>query len=271
MTSRKFISGVVLSTVLIFAASSQALSAQGLWGIPSYDTSVALELAKPFTNNGEESFPSSGGFLSVTWPLTEKIRFVGELPFVYAWWDGDTEAGLGNPYLGLSIGEEGSNLLGQVGVRLPLGPDEIDYGRMIGLFSDYVNRQGAHIPETVPLTGTLTYIHRQETGFVAMATGGADLWFSTNGGGDGVEAFGLYGGRAGYEDDTWSVLGGIAGRAFLTGDGGTLAENTIHELGLEMAFKTASVQPKFFVRLPLDQDVRDSFKAAAGFGLKIAF
>ncbi len=275
MRTQKLVIGLVLTTLFALPTLPQALSAQGLWGLPTYEKSVALEFAKPLFEEGNQSFLSSGNFISVTWPLSERIRFVGEIPFAYSSWDNEFESesqfALGNPYLGLSIGKETSNLLGQVGLRLPLASDDNDDARWLGTFADYVDREGDFFGDIVPITGTLTYRNRQENGFLVMATGGADTWIFTEGGGDGAEVFALYGARLGYDGPAWTVLGGIAGRGILTEESSFFDDGSVHEVGLEVGYRTAAVQPKLFVRYPLDKDIREFLDLVVGFGIRVGF
>lgn len=276
MINRKLVLGFFLSTLLALPVLPESLSGQGLWDMPAYEKSVGLEFAKPVFEDSDLSVLSSGIFLSVAWPLSDRFRFVGEIPMAYASWDGEdhgeTGVVIGNPYLGLSLGKESSNLTGQVGLRLPLAPPDKDGSRIVGIFSNYVSHGGADFwGDLVPITGTLTYKNRGENGFVLLATGGADAWIFTEGGGDGSELFGLYGARVGYDGPTWMVLGGFGGRAILTEDTSLFDDGSVHELGVEAGYRTTSVQPRVFLRYPLDEDIGDFLDLVVGFGLRVAF
>lgn len=272
MKTRSWTSAILVSISLTFLPAGETLSGQGLWGIPSYEKSIQLKAAKPLLDFGEFSTLSSGISLSAVWPFTEKVRFVGELPMAYASRvdgdDGELGLTLGNPYLGVSLGAPSSKWVGQIGVRLPLASTGQDDSRGIGMLSDLVDQQGSFFPDLVPATGTLTYRYRQEDGFVLTATGGVEAWFFTDGGGDGAELFGLYGARAGYEGPRWTLLGGVAGRRILTEENLFFSDASLHELGLEVGYRTRSAQPMLFVRFPLDEVIRDELNAVVGIGVR---
>ena len=277
MKTRKLVPGLVLSILLALSAFPQMVAAQNLWEMPSFDRGIGVEIAKPIFDGDGISFATSSTFLSVVWPLSDGVRFVGELPISYAAWDdeyeNDSDIAMGNPYLGVSLGKEDSNLLGQVGIRLPLVSEsgELGEAEWVGMFTNRVDRLGAFMPDVVPVGGSATYQYRTEDGFVALFTGGADIWVATDDDSDRVEAMGLYGARFGYDGPEWTVLGGLLGRGILTEEHVNLSSGTLHEAGLELAYRGASVQPRFFVRLPLDEDLRDLYDAKVGVGLRIAF
>ncbi len=278
MKPRNLVLGLVLLTLPTSPILSRDLAGQSLWDRPSYERNVQVQFSKPVLDFGEFSFLSAGVFLSVNWPLTERFRFVGELPMGYAdrtdgYDDGyDNEMGLvlGNPYVGIDIGKRESDLSGQFGVRLPLAPSDKGDSRFIGTFSDHISRQGTFWDELLTVTGTGTYRHRTEEGFVAVTTAGAEVWFSTESGGS-TEVFGLYGGQAGYENETWSATAGVMGRAFLSADRGNLGERTHHELGAQIGYQVASVRPTVFFRLPLDEDIREGLDYVVGLKIRVGF
>ncbi|MGD2122139.1 MAG: hypothetical protein PVJ76_10370 [Gemmatimonadota bacterium] len=275
MKPRNPVLGLWLFSLLAIPILPQDLDGQSLWDLPSYRKSVALEISKPVMDYYDDlSALSSGIFLSVTWPLNESTRFSGELPMAYA---GRAEAqasetglAVGNPYLGLDIGKEESDLFWRFGVRLPLAPEDTEAARMVGMMSDYISRWGTFWEDILTVAGTGTYRHRTEDGFLILAKGGVDVVIPTNGGGGDSDLFGVYGGQAGYEDDTWSATGGIMGRAFLSGSGGSIADRTIHEFGARIGYQAASVQPSLFLRIPLDEGVRDGTDFVIGLGLRAA-
>lgn len=276
MRPRNLVLGTAVLTLFFISTPPPCVAGQSLWDLPSYQKTVALEISKPVMDYYDDlSALSSGIFLSVTWPLNESLRFFGELPMGYAGradaHESETGLALGNPYLGVNIGKEGSDLLWRFGVRLPLAPSDREASRIVGLFSDYISRQGVFWGEILTVAGTGTYRHRTEDGFVALATAGVDMWIPTEGGGGDTEFFGLYGGQAGYEDETWSAMGGVMGRAYLSGQGGNIAERTIHELGAQIGYQWASVRPSFFFRLPLDEGIRDDLDVVVGIGLRLGF
>jgi hypothetical protein len=271
--------GILLFPLLAIPAIPGKLASQGLWGTVSAERGFSLEIAKPFFDGDGVSFATTTTFLSVTWPFSDRLRFVGEFPLSYASFDNeyedesDSDLAVGNPYLGVSIGEEDSRLTGQVGLRLPLVTDFEDLGEAewIGMAVHTVDRMGAFWPKVLPILGTATYTHRQENGFVALLTGGFSAWvsFEDETGVDDVEAVGLYGGRVGYDGPEWMVLGGIVGRGILTEDHATLASATEHEAGVQVSYQGASVQPTAFIRLPLDEDRREFLDVVAGLSLRI--
>jgi hypothetical protein len=272
MNARKLVLGILLIAFAL-PMPSAAILGQSLWKPQTSEKSMGLEISKPFLDGGHLSVLSTTSFLWVQWPIHEKIQFVGELPLAYGSYDdefgGESDFVLGNPYLGLRFGEDGSKLSGQFGVRLPVTPSHSNPALGVGLFSDFISRPGAFWPDNVPVTGTVAYQVRNEQGLVLQVTGGADAWIATESGyGDRVEAWGLYGARAGYDNQVWAFSGGLAGRAILTESGGSFADRTVHELGLDIGYLDTQVQPNLFVRFPLDKGLRENLNLVVGFGIR---
>jgi hypothetical protein len=272
MNTRKLVLGITL-TAFSLAIPSSALLGQSMWRPQTSGKSMGMEISKPFFDGGQMSALSTTTLLWVQWPIRDKVQFVGELPLAYGSYDdefgGESDFVLGNPYLGLRIGEDGSNLSGQLGVRLPLTPSHNNLALGVGLFSDFISRPGAFWPDNVPITGTVAYQVRKDDGLIFRVVGGADAWIATESDyGDRVEAWGLYGAGAGYENEVWSFSGTLAGRAILTESGGSLADRTVHELGLDIGYLKASVQPNLFVRFPLDEGLRENLNVVVGFGIR---
>jgi hypothetical protein len=235
-----------------------------------------LEVAKPFFEGGNDQWSplSSASYLSVHWPLTDRIAFVGELPLAYGSLDPkyedlktESKLTLGNPYVGVKIQTANRDLSGQVGLRLPLASEEGFPATTIGVLSDFINRSGAYLEEMVPITGVLTYRRVRENGLLYSLTAGADTWIATGGGGN-VETFGLYAGQGGYYGSDWSVTAGLAGRALLTEEGLDLADRTTHEVGLDLGYHKTRIQPTLFVRVPVDEFLGDVVNTVVGFRLR---
>ncbi|MGD2122140.1 MAG: hypothetical protein PVJ76_10375 [Gemmatimonadota bacterium] len=275
---------LVLTVVMAIASGTPPLArdllCQTLWSRPDSLRSFGIQVAKPLLAQEEFSGLSSVAYLSVNWPLSGYVRIVGELPISYGSWEADAyhhERGisdessfdLGNPYLGVSLGREASFLSGQVGVRLPFGTSN-GPGASIGSLTDNVSRQGEFLWNRMTLWGIMTVTLRGQGGSFFAASGGWDVWIPEGFDGEKETSF-LYGARAGLERDRWTVLGGLAGRVLLTEDEWPKVNRSPVEMGLEAWYRTGDFQPNLFLRIPLDERLRETRRATVGIGLRRMF
>lgn len=257
---------------MIFPASSPA---QSIWLDRSSDKLLALEILKP-SFNGEEnvSFATAAYFLSYRTPLSQNVRFAGELPFAHGDFGREvnfffTRIGpgstFGNPYLGVEVQREGSPLFVEIGARAPLTSDNQIQAVTTGLAADF-DRMEAFMPNTVPLTGMLNYRQKSASGLTFRLRGGPSFLMNTSGGGS--QWLLGYSAQLGYEARTFSASAGLTGRANLSEEG-NFGERSTHQLGLAANLGLGKVRPGVHIRLPLDQDTRESLNYVAGINLGI--
>lgn len=268
-----------IATMLAVASAAMFVPAtapaQSIWLDRSSDKMLALEILKP-SFKGEEnvSFTTAAYFLSYRTPLSQNVRFAGELPFAHGdfGWEVNsffTSFGpgstFGNPYLGVEVQKEGSPIFVEIGVRVPLTSDNQFQAVTTGLVADF-DRIEAFMPNTVPFTGMLNYRQKSASGLTFRLRGGPSFLVGTKGGGS--EWLLGYSAQIGYETEPFSMNAGITGRANLSEEG-NFGERSTHQLGLAANLGLGKVRPGIHFRLPLDQDTRESLNYVAGINLGI--
>jgi hypothetical protein len=274
-----FAAALALATIIFLLPI--ALPAQSIWLDRRHSKIIALEIIKPNLSEGffsNTTFPTSVMYLSVRWPINEKLNVVGELPFAHGgiefnsdFFDfNESESTIGNPYLGLEIRGQGSEFFTEIGARAPLA-SESNLGTTIGFLSDFVDHGEAFFPDVVSIVAVENYQHRAASGLTARLRGGPSFWIYTGSGDldDDVELFLLYSAQAGYESDIFSLIGGVSGRLLATESGLDIGERTAHQLGASASVDLGRVRPGVQFRLPLDNDFQELLDFAFGLNLGI--
>lgn len=270
-TARPFLVGALLAL-----ATPAGASGQSVWNDPLSPPGAWLEMHRPvlaeeLVGGDGLTAASSAWFLGGRFRISPALRLVAEVPFAHgepgsAPIFGSGTSSIGNPYVGLEIARDGALVWYELGARLPLAPED-NFGGVVGLLADPVDRMEAFGNDLVPVSVMVNYAAATPEGFVVRFRGGGVTWFPI-GGGD-VEQLLGYGGQAGYRNGSFRLLGGISGRALLTEDGGDFAERTLHHAGVTVGFPLGPVEPGFHVGVPLDDDLRDLYDVTWGISLAL--
>jgi len=177
---------VTMAMVVATTILPSSLAAQSIWLDRSHDKTISLEILKPdFQGKDNTTFTTSALFLSLRYPLTEKVIFVAELPFPHygiesAFGYSESDNTLGNPYVGLEIRQPDSPVFGELGIRAPLTDEEKhDSAIWHGVLTDLVDRFEAFMPDYLPITGMVNYRHKNSSGFALRLRGGPVFWINT--------------------------------------------------------------------------------------------
>ncbi len=266
-------SALVLGMVLALLPVSAA--AQTIWLGPDQANNVTLEWLRPEFEDAEDlSFMTSGFFLSARFGINDQFRLVGDVPFGYFGTDiddVDSEIGIGNPYLGVEVGNLKSPVWGELGLRIPL-TDVDNLGSSFGFFSDY-DRCEAFMPDAVSAMGFANYLYRHDSGFSMRLRGGPLFLISTDSDEyeDDMEMYAMYSLQGWYDTARLRFGTGITGRMIATEKDLDLGERTIHQLGLALAGKFRGVEPGLHFRLPLDEDLSDVTNYTFGLTVTVPF
>lgn len=193
---------------IVISASmfSSTLSAQSIWLNQGRENSFAIEILKPDLENSnfvDYSFLSSAIFLSGRFLLGDNVVLVGELPFAHANQDiaifnfltgattqetNEAQTLIGNPYLGLELGNPNSSTFTELGLRLPITPENKSIATEFGISSDF-DRFEAFTPDVLTLTGKINSRQKRASQLVTHLRGGPTLLINTAGTGDDAELF----------------------------------------------------------------------------------
>ncbi len=272
---------LILVEVIFLACLFQtSLYAQSIWHERNHDKTILLEFVKPnFDPNFYDSteFITSATFLSVRWPATERLFVVAELPLAYADFKDNyslvNEGTLGNLYAGVEVHWQDSPIFFEIGMRMPNAPNPDENkgtAAVVGMFSDFVDRQEAFISQTLPFTGMVNYRYGDTSGLTFRLRGGPSLWISGLDGLNQEELFFLYSLQTGYESKTASVGMGLSGRTSITEKDYYFGEqNSIYQLGFNASIGIKFLRPGLQFRLPLDKKSKDVLDSVFDFNLTL--
>jgi len=249
----------IMATMAGELFDSTPLSAQPNWLTESKKTSVTLELIKPnFDGEDVLTLATSVLFLSARGPVSETNRMVVELPIAHVGFvklnELVEETLLGNPYFGFEFGLSDSPTFFELGFRLPLAPDDMEYASSVGILSDF-ERLEAFAPDLLLFTGGVNYQQRNASNIVFRLRSGPSLWvFSSNEDEDDPEdeIWLDYSVQVGYENDSFSVLGGLTGSYWVTQGNDDEIDRTVHQLGVAASLIHGKLRPGVHFRLPLN-------------------
>lgn len=250
----------LLLILLTAAAAPAAARAQSLWLDPAGAGGFQLEFLHPSVDG--YSAASGAVFFGLRAPLGRRVALVGELPVAH----GDIRVGVegvelrgeavtpGNPWIGVEIGSPGSDLQVALGGRIAL-IDSVDAATSIGFLADPIDRPEAFLAQTGSLTARVIWRGFDDAGRGVLLHGGVSGWIPTDDGETVLQ--GSYGARLALAGPVVSAVAGITGRANLSADDRSLAERTLHQLGLAVALELGPLRPGAEIRFHLDENFRD--------------
>jgi hypothetical protein len=201
---------------------------------------------------------------------------------------------IGNPYLGVRIGDDAKTISGTLGARLPIGQNPKDAIGQLAVAaaagSNYDDFE-AFMPNIMTFRGMLEVHRLSKKGFLFGVRGGPSLQISTSGDPqkDSETSFD-YGARMGYEGSQVQLGLALSGRYLLTAprvgaclpvlldklgnvipcDPKSFDNRTDHHLSGTMELRTGRVRPRATLRVPLDKSRSKTSGAVVGFGVSIA-
>jgi hypothetical protein len=173
---------------------------------------------------------------------------------------------IGNPYIGFRAGVGGGQV--ELGLRPPfVGNDVPQVTVFTAVLTDYY-RFEAFAPEVWTARGAVS-MDRVQPGGLRYRIGLAPHVMIPKEGD--VEVFLNYEAGGGFEMPTFGVLVVFHGRWLATEEGGDFGERSAHEIVLSGTYKGTRIRPTAFVRMPLDDDIKDALKMVLGVGISVGF
>jgi hypothetical protein len=273
--SRLVLAMTMTSAAMIFPISSPA---QSIWLDRSQEKTLALEVLRPDFKNEDDEFARSSNsgwvlFWSSRVPLSKSFHLVGELPFAFGSYKyesrgsgfrrSESESTIGNPYLGVEVGEQDIPVFVELGIRLPLASENNFLGVMTGFYTD-MDRLEAFVPNMVPINVMINLHQTGANGFQFRLRGGTTLLLDTGEGEDTTEEFIGYSAQAGYRFQHLSLMAGFSGRAIVSEDDLNYGERSFHQLGFNASVRLGQWRSGLHLRLPLDEDLKEPLDAVFG-------
>jgi hypothetical protein len=224
----------------------------------------ALELTKPFFDGGDFGFATSILSGTLFLPAGERASFTARVPLVFGTAEGaSSSTTLGNLEIGLAVRTPDGRPVGELSLVLPTAREfgDDDYATGIGFLSDFM-RGDRYSSELWSLNGAFTPSTTLEGGGVAGLRVGASLWVP-KGDGD-AELLARYGAFFSRESGGTRFGLELAGYALISQPDLSFNERTVHEVGASVGFVRDGATPELFIRVPLDESVREVTNANVG-------
>jgi len=198
-----------LLAVSALSLSGGVVQAQRYWHDDQGRDAFRIDAWMPFLKGDGHKFFTGAMVPSASIRVGDGFRVEADLPLVRASQDFGGIAGtqsavrIGNPYIGLRIGEDAKPVAGSLGLRLPIGQDPKDAAGQqavaVGAIANFDDFE-AYTPDVMTFRGTLEYRKVGAKNFLFGVKGGPSL--QTNISGDPTidsEISLDYGGRFGYD------------------------------------------------------------------------
>lgn len=260
----------------IMGARTPNASAQQYWHTEVGRGQLRLELLKPFLKGSGEGSLVGAGFVEGSVRATPTVYVEGEMPVARASLEdfGGTPVSsvrIGNPYVGVRLQEKGRMMGARLGIRLPIstaGSGAGEEALAVGVLSDF-DRWEAFAPKVFTARGAVELSKTNANGLLVGAAIGPSVMVSTEGGDP--ELFGDYGARIGYDGPKLYLAAELTGRIWVTEEGGSLADRTVHQLAGVAELRPGRVRPQLRVRVPLDTGFREMVGLIVGAGVRVVF
>jgi hypothetical protein len=224
----------------------------------------AVEVTKPFFDeaDGLSSFIFRGTFFM---EVGDRSSLFANVPLVYASDDGTSSTTLGNPEVGIALRTADGEALGSVSVVLPLAQDlsDDDYAAFVGALADNLHSD-RYSSEVFSVNGMLTPGTTLESGATVGFKAGASIWIPRGDNGGDAEVLARYGAFFSHSGSSVRFAAELNGFAIVSEGDLSFTERTLHELALSVGRASGGTRPEVFVRVPLDEDIRDFLTANVG-------
>lgn len=259
--------------LVLFLSIPLVVPAQSLLGNWNSRRSALIEFYKPvFVNPDPYTSTSSSLFLNMLLPITDKISFEGDLPWInsdlmpsqFPGYQSRQTYGAGNPYLGVELHQPTSIIFVQTGLRLPIAHYDTWPPQYLGQYSD-ISRPGAFFNRawTFRLMGGIHY--ENITGFGVRVKAGpvivVNRQFNQS------NSYINYSGQVRFDARLFEIGGGLEGQIMVNGKG-SLSKQMLNEAFIEASTSVGFLQPGMFLALPMDNHTTAIIKYILGFNIR---
>ncbi len=284
-----------LFVVSALTLSGKSVHAQRYWHDEQGRDAVRIDAWLPFLKGDGHKFFTGVLIPSASIRVGDGFRVEADLPIIRAGQDFGTAGGgkqssvrLGNPYIGLRIGDDAKRISGTLGVRAPIAKstkspieDAAVDAAAVSNFDDFE----AFVPNILTIRGTLEYRTVSASHVLFGVKGGPSMQTNTSGDPTQDSEISLdWGIRTGYEGARAQAAVGLTGRYLLTAPRAPAAcpatgscpaksfdARTDHHVSASIELRPGNVRPRMTLRIPLDKLRRqDEAGAILGLGVSIA-
>ncbi|NIR47263.1 hypothetical protein GWO43_02195 [candidate division KSB1 bacterium] len=263
-------------STFFFLLLGTPLTAQPIWVDTGTNNFVALEILKPnFSSRANTTFATSTIFLSGRFRTSDNAFFVGELPFAHRGFDNgpriaNSETAVGNPYLGMEFHHPDRNTFWEIGIRLPIVPENNSSAKSLGRDSDF-DRFEAFLHNFVTVLGKVNFMPESSSNLTPRIRVGPTVLIPIGEPAEtaDIELFLDYSAQVGYNGQRFGFLAGLTGRLFVSEDELDFSERTFHHLGIAANVAFDNVRPGIHLRLPLDEFITDRVDFIFGVNLAV--
>jgi len=288
----------LLIVLTALSVPSGAISAQRYWHDDQGRDAFHLDIWLPFLKDtmafkGHKFF--TGAIVpSVSIRAGDGIRVEGDFPMMRAGFQPGTGSKLqsfriGNPYLGIRIGDDEKLVSGVLGARVPVGKKPTNFESQMAVSAGAVSNFDefeAFNPNLLTFRGALELRRLRPNGFLIGLRGGPSLQMNTSGAPQAdTEIYFDYGARLGFQGKSALATAALTGRYLITAPGFDFAclpafpagcdpksfnARTHHAISGVVELRPGRIRPRATLRFPLDKDLRIQEGAVLGVGLSIA-
>lgn len=265
-----------LLAVSALSLSGGVVQAQRYWHDDQGRDAFRIDAWLPFLKGDGHKFLTGALVPSASIRVGEGFRFEADLPIVRAGRDFGGTVGtqssirIGNPYVGLRIGEDDKPLAGLLGLRLPVAQDPKDaagqHAVAVGALANFDDFE-AFTPEIMTFRGAVEYRRVSASRFLIGVKGGPSLQTSISGDPtDDSEIYIDYGVRFGYDGSGALAMVALSGRYLMSAptsgitcpatgscDAKSFNARTDHHLSGTVELRSGALRPRVTVRVPLDR------------------
>lgn len=259
--------------LLLAAGQSPHAKAQVNGDFRTKERSFALELVRP--SFGGEGFQIISGLANFTarLPAGDHRMIVIEVPLAHGSLDREfansASTTLGNPYVGIEIGNDTNSAVAVLGARIPIGQEwgDDDFATGLGIVSD-MNRMPAFLTEYLTLdVGGRGRIQAEESPMRGGILGTVSGMIPTADNGD-FEVLVNGGVHLGYYEPRWWLSTGVSGIWLASEPDADFSDVSTFEIGFTGGLDRGSLRPMVNVRVPLDEGLFFRQDYSIGFGLQ---
>lgn len=258
---------IIVTALFVFAfLFPSIIPAQSVWYGREKANSINLEINKPFTpeiNVGSHviptlSFWSGSYFLSGRYslPKNKNITFVADIPVSHGYLDdtlnlNGSEWEFGNPYIGAEFDIPKLPVYFQLGLRLPLAPDDQGLAEYAGALSDF-DRSEAFLAHIFPIYGAVNYETVSDNKILFTVRAGINLWFNDDTLSVQSDPYVWfdYQAQTGYMDKNLNVILSAVGRKGLSSNASEVDKPNIFQYGLSVVVPYKKIRPGLSFRFP---------------------